>query len=157
MGYQEEKSSALLQETLRNEGFTIRKGVADIPTAFIAEYNNGGPVIALLGEFDALPGLSQKAVAYKITDGKRAGHACGHHLNDETASAAAAISLKSYIQKIKLKAPFVFTVAPLKKAAQEKVYMTRAGLFNDVDIALHWHPGNSNSANPRPALANKSC
>ena len=155
MGYQEEKSSALLQETLRNEGFIIRKGVADIPTAFIAEYNNGGPVIALLGEFDALPGLSQKAVAYKITDGKRAGHACGHHLFG-TASAAAAISLKTYIQKNKIKGTIRFYGCPAEEGGSGKVYMTRAGLFNDVDIALHWHPGNSNSANPRPALANKS-
>lgn len=155
MGYQEEKSSALLQETLRNEGFTIRKGVADIPTAFIAEYKNGGPVIALLGEFDALPGLSQKAVAYKITDGKRAGHACGHHLFG-TASAAAAISLKTYIQKNKIKGTIRFYGCPAEEGGSGKVYMTRSGLFNDVDIALHWHPGNGNSANPRPALANKS-
>ena len=117
MGYQEEKSSALLQETLRNEGFTIRKGVADIPTAFIAEYKNGGPVIALLGEFDALPGLSQKAVAYKIkmvnAQVTPVGITFGTALQRR-------LCLKSCIQKIKLKALFVFTVAPLKKAAQEE-------------------------------------
>ena len=122
-GLSRRKSSALLQETLRNEGFTIRKGVADIPTAFIAEYNNGGPVIALLGEFDALPGLSQKAVAYKITDGKRAGHACGHHLFG-TASAAAAISLKSYIQKNKIKGTIRFYGCPVKKAARKSLHDT---------------------------------
>ena len=93
MGYQEKHSSALLQQTLTDAGFTIRQGVAGIPTAFVAEYNNGGPVIGILGEYDALPGLSQKALPYKVTNNTRAGHACGHHLFG-TASAAAAISLK---------------------------------------------------------------
>ncbi|MGB1449003.1 MAG: amidohydrolase [Flavobacteriaceae bacterium] len=155
MGYQEEKSSALLQKTLADEGFTITKGVAGIPTAFVAEYNNGGPVIAILGEYDALPGLSQKAVAYKLSNGKRAGHACGHHLFG-TASAAAAISLKNYVKKNKIKGTVRFYGCPAEEGGSGKVYMTRAGLFNDVDIALHWHAGSGNSANPRPALANKS-
>ncbi len=155
MGYQEEKSSALLQKTLADEGFSIKKGVAGIPTAFIAEYNNGGPVIAILGEYDALPGLSQKAVAYKVSNGKRAGHACGHHLFG-TASAAAAISLKDYIKKNKIKGTVRFYGCPAEEGGSGKVYMTRAGLFNDVAIALHWHAGSGNSANPRPALANKS-
>ena len=155
MGYQEEKSSALLQETLAQEGFTIKRGVAGIPTAFIAEYNNGGPVIAILGEYDALPGLSQKAVAYKVSNGKRAGHACGHHLFG-TASAAAAISLKNYVKKNKIKGTVRFYGCPAEEGGSGKVYMTRAGLFNDVDVALHWHAGSGNSANPRPALANKS-
>ena len=155
MGYQEEKSSALLQKTLAEEGFTIKKGVAGIPTAFIAEYNNGGPVIAILGEYDALPGLSQKAVAYKVSNGKRAGHACGHHLFG-TASAAAAISLKNYVKKNKIKGTVRFYGCPAEEGGSGKVYMTRAGLFNDVDVALHWHAGSGNSANPRPALANKS-
>ena len=155
MGYQEEKSSTLLQKTLAQEGFTIKKGVAGIPTAFIAEYNNGGPVIAILGEYDALPGLSQKAVAYKVSNGKRAGHACGHHLFG-TASAAAAISLKNYVKKNKIKGTVRFYGCPAEEGGSGKVYMTRAGLFNDVDVALHWHAASGNSANPRPALANKS-
>ena len=155
MGYQEEKSSALLQKTLADEGFTIKKGVAGIPTAFVAEYNNGGPVIAILGEYDALPGLSQKAVAHKVSNGKRAGHACGHHLFG-TASAAAAISLKNYVKKNKIKGTVRFYGCPAEEGGSGKVYMTRAGLFDDVDVALHWHAGSGNSANPRPALANKS-
>jgi aminobenzoyl-glutamate utilization protein B len=155
MGYQEEKSSALLQKTLAEEGFIIKKAVAGIPTAFIAEYNNGGPVIAILGEYDALPGLSQKALAYKVSNGKRAGHACGHHLFG-TASAAAAISLKNYVKKNKIKGTVRFYGCPAEEGGSGKVYMTRAGLFNDVDVALHWHAGSGNSANPRPALANKS-
>ena len=156
MGYQEEQSSALLQKTLQEEGFTIEKGVAGIPTAFVAEYSNGkGPVIAILGEYDALPGLSQKAVSYKVSNGKRAGHACGHHLFG-TASAAAAISIKKYIAQNKIKGTVRFYGCPAEEGGSGKVYMTRAGLFNDVDIALHWHAGSGNSANPRPALANKS-
>ena len=155
MGYQEEKSSALLQQILVDAGFTIQKGVAGIPTAFIAEYNNGGPVIAILGEYDALPGLSQKALPYKISNETRAGHACGHHLFG-TASAAAAISLKKFIENNRVKGTIRFYGCPAEEGGSGKVYMTRAGLFNDVDVALHWHADDENSANPRPALANKS-
>ena len=119
MGYQEEKSSALLQQTLADEGFMITKGVAGIPTAFIAEYNNGGPVVAILGEYDALPGISQKAVAYQVSNEGKAGHACGHHLFG-TASAAAAISLKITSRKIKSKEQFAFMAVLQKKEALEK-------------------------------------
>ena len=155
MGYQEEKSSALLQNILKGAGFKIQAGVAGIPTAFVAEYNNEGPIIAILGEYDALPGLSQKALPYKITNGARGGHACGHHLFG-TASAAAAISLKKYIEKYKIKGTIRYYGCPAEEGGSGKVYMTRAGLFDDVDIALHWHADDENSANPRPALANKS-
>ncbi len=155
MGYQEEKSSLLLQKTLEEQGFTIEKGVAGIPTAFVAEYNNGGPVVAILGEYDALPGLSQKAVSYKVSNDGRAGHACGHHLFG-TASAAAAISLKEYLEKNKIKGTVRFYGCPAEEGGSGKVYMTRAGLFDDVDVALHWHAGDTNAADPRPALANKS-
>ena len=155
MGYQEEKSSALLQQVLKDAGFSIQKGVAGIPTAFMAEYNNGGPVIAILGEYDALPGLSQKALPYKISNDTRAGHACGHHLFG-TASAAAAISLKKYIENNAVNGTIRFYGCPAEEGGSGKVYMTRAGLFNDVDVALHWHADDENSANPRPALANKS-
>lgn len=98
MGYQEEQSSALLQKTLQNEGFQVEAGVAEIPTAFVATYGSGSPVIAILGEYDALPGLSQQAVPYKVSNNGKAGHACGHHLFG-TASAAAAIAIKNYLEK----------------------------------------------------------
>ena len=155
MGYQEKQSSALLQQTLTDAGFTIRQGVAGIPTAFVAEYNNGGPVIGILGEYDALPGLSQKALPYKVTNNTRAGHACGHHLFG-TASAAAAISLKDYLTKTNTKGTVRFYGCPAEEGGSGKVYMTRAGLFDDVDVALHWHADDENAASPRPALANKS-
>ncbi len=96
MGYQENKSSELLQQTLKDAGFTITSGVAGIPTAFTAEYGTGSPVVAIMGEYDALPGLSQKAVAEKESAGKAAGHACGHHLFG-TASTAAAIATKDWL------------------------------------------------------------
>ncbi len=155
MGYQEEKSSALLQKTLEKEKFAIKKGVAGIPTAFIAEYGSGSPVIAIFGEYDALPGLSQKAVSHKESLGKTAGHACGHHLFG-TASTAAAIAVKDWMVANKVKGTVRFYGCPAEEGGSGKVYMVREGLFDDVDIALHWHPNNANAASAGAALANKS-
>lgn len=154
-GYQEEKSAELLQQTLSNEGFKVTKGVAGIPTAFIAEYGEGLPIIAVLGEYDALPGLSQEAVAEKKSAGKAAGHACGHHLFG-TASTAAAIEVKNWLKTNKKKGTIRFYGCPAEEGGSGKVYLVREGLFNDVDAALHWHPGDANDANPGSALANKS-
>jgi len=155
MGYQEEKSSALLQQTLSDEGFTIEKGVAGIPTAFIAEYGSGSPIIAIMGEYDALPGLSQEAVAEKKSAGKAAGHACGHHLFG-TASTAAAIATKEWMIANNAKGTIRFYGTPAEEGGSGKVYMVREGLFNDVDVALHWHPSSQNAASAGAALANKS-
>jgi aminobenzoyl-glutamate utilization protein B len=155
MGYQEKQSSALLQQTLSEAGFTIQTGVADIPTAFIAEYGTEGPVIAILGEYDALPGLSQKAIPSKESAGAKAGHACGHHLFG-TASTAAAIAVKEWLVANKKEGRIRFYGTPAEEGGSGKVYMVRAGLFHDVDIALHWHPGAKNSASAGAALANKS-
>ncbi|MDG1047434.1 MAG: amidohydrolase [Flavobacteriaceae bacterium] len=155
MGYQEKQSSALLQETLANAGFKITTAVAGIPTAFTAEYGNEGPVIAILGEYDALPGLSQKAIPSKESAGEKAGHACGHHLFG-TASTAAAIAVKEWLEANNKKGRIRFYGCPAEEGGSGKVYMVRAGLFNDVDIALHWHPGAKNAASAGAALANKS-
>ena len=155
VGYQEEKSSKLLQKTLSDQGFSIESGVADIPTAFVATYGSGSPVIAILGEYDALPGLSQQAVPFKISNNKNAGHACGHHLFG-TASAAAAIAVKNYIKNEKIKGTVKYYGCPAEEGGSGKVYMTRAGLFDNVDIALHWHASNKNSAGASMALANKT-
>ncbi len=155
LGYQEQQSSALLQSTLSSAGFEIEAGVAGIPTAFVATYGSGGPTIAILAEYDALPGLSQKAVPYKVSNGGRGGHACGHHLFG-TASTAAAIALKVYLEKTGKKATIRLYGCPAEEGGSGKVYMTRAGLFDDVDVALHWHADSKNSAGIRPALANKS-
>ncbi|MBT8294215.1 MAG: amidohydrolase [Eudoraea sp.] len=155
MGYLEEMSSSLLQKTLSDEGFTIKKEVAGIPTAFVAEYGSGAPIIAILGEYDALPGLSQKAVPEKSSAGQEAGHGCGHHLFG-TASAAAAIAVKNWMTASNAKGTIRFYGCPAEEGGSGKVYMVRDGLFNDVDIALHWHPGAENEANAGAALANKS-
>ncbi len=155
MGYQEEKSSALLQKTLEDAGFSIKTGVAEIPTAFIAEYGSGHPIIAIMGEYDALPGLSQEAVTEKKSAGKKAGHACGHHLFG-TASTAAAIATKDWMVANKTKGTVRFYGTPAEEGGSGKVYMVRAGLFDDVDVALHWHPSSQNAASAGAALANKS-
>lgn len=156
VGYQEKQSSALLSSTLANEGFKIKKGVAGIPTSFVAEFGSGSPVIAILAEFDALPGVSQKAIPTKdpVIEGG-AGHACGHHLFG-TASTAAGIEVKNWIAKNKQKGTIRVYGTPAEEGGAGKVYMVRAGLFDDVDVVLHWHPGNKNEANPGSSLANKS-
>ena len=155
MGYQEEKSVALLQKTLIDEGFNVKKGVAGMPTAFIAEYGSGSPIIAILGEYDALPGLSQLAISEKKSAGKAAGHACGHHLFG-TASVAAAIEVKNWMEANNIKGTIRFYGCPAEEGGSGKVYLVREGLFNDVDVALHWHPSSVNSASAGAALANKS-
>jgi aminobenzoyl-glutamate utilization protein B len=156
LGYLEVESSALLQKMLQEEGFTIQKGVAGLPTAFVASYGNSGPVIGILGEFDALPGLSQQAIPEKtpVIDGAP-GHGCGHHLFG-TGSAAAAIGVKHWLKSSKTKGTIRFYGCPAEEGGSGKVYMVRAGLFQDVDIVLHWHPADVNSASPFTTLANIS-
>src|SRR3984957_2937863 len=156
VGYKEVKSSALLQKTLADNGFVVKAGVADIPTAFVASYGSGSPVIGILAEFDALPGLSQQAVAEKMpVEGKTAGHGCGHHLFG-TASVAAGIELKKLIADKKLSGTIRVYGCPAEEGGSGKVYMVRAGLFDDVDLVIHWHPGSANSVTLTSALANKS-
>jgi aminobenzoyl-glutamate utilization protein B len=156
VGFQETKSSALLQETLTKEGFKIEKGVAGMPTAFVASYGSGKPVIGILAEFDALPGISQDAVPeQKTIADKKAGHACGHHLFG-TASSAAAIEVKNWLIANKKSGTIKLYGTPAEEGGSGKVYMVREGLFNDVDIVLHWHPSSSNSAEAGGSLANKS-
>jgi aminobenzoyl-glutamate utilization protein B len=155
VGYHEDKSSALLQETLSKEGFKIEKGVADIPTAFTATFGEGKPVIGILGEFDALPGVSQDSIPEKKSLNGIAGHACGHHLFG-TASSAAAIAVKDFMKANNIKGTIRFYGCPAEEGGSGKVYMVRAGLFNDVDVVVHWHPGASNSASFGTSLANKS-
>lgn len=156
LGYKEKKSSALLQETLKKEGFSVNAGVAEIPTAFVATYGSGQPVIAILAEFDALPGLAQQAVPEKKgIEGKAGGHGCGHHLFG-TASVAAGISIKKLIEEKKLIGTIKVFGCPAEEGGSGKVYMVRAGLFNDVDVAIHWHPGDENGITMTSALANSS-
>lgn len=155
VGYKEVKSSALLQQTLKDNGFTVETGVAGIPTAFVATYGSGSPVIGILAEFDALPGLSQTNAPEKTSAGKDAGHACGHHLFG-VASVASGIAIKQLIEQKKLTGTIKVFGCPAEEGGSGKVYMVREGLFKEVDIAIHWHPGNENGVTMTSALANKS-
>lgn len=154
IGFQERKSSALLRDELRTAGFRIQDGVAGMPTAFTAEWGSGQPVIAIIGEFDALPGLSQKDVphAEAITAGAP-GHGCGHNLLG-TASALAAVAVKEEMQSRGLKGTVRFYGAPAEEGGGGKIYMLHAGLLRDVDAALTWHPSDVNQVNLQSTLAN---
>ncbi len=156
VGYQEYKSSALLQQLLQDAGFSITSGVAAMPTAFIAEYGHGTPVIGILGEFDALPGLSQDTIP--IEQPLRAGapgHACGHHLFG-VGSAAAAIAVKEWLISSGTHGTIRYYGTPAEEGGGGKTYFVKAGLFDDTDAVLHWHPSNGNSADAASSLANKS-
>jgi aminobenzoyl-glutamate utilization protein B len=156
VGYMEEKSSALLQSELKGAGFTVKAGVAGEPTAFIAEYGSGKPVIAILGEFDALPGLSQDSVPErKPLRAGGPGHGCGHHLFG-TASTAAAIALKQWMQANNVKGTLRMIGTPAEEGGAGKVYMVRDGVFADVDAVIAWHPGDDNAVNGERSMANIS-
>ena len=156
VGYQEQKSSSLLQSELKAHGFKITPGVAEIPTAFVAEYGEGGPVIAILAEYDALPGINQDAVATRSPiDGKGAAHACGHNLFG-AGSVEAAIAVSKWLKQTGTPGRVRLYGTPAEEGGSGKVYMVRAGLFNDVDIALHWHADDENSAAAQTTLANRS-
>ncbi len=154
LGYQEFKSSALLRRELATAGFKIDSGVANEPTAFIASYGSGKPVIAIVGEFDALPGLSQDATPNKkeLIEGGP-GHGCGHHLFG-TASTAAAIAVKDWMIANNVKGTLRFYGTPAEEGGSGKVYMVRDGLFDDVDAVVTWHPGDRNAASSGSTLAN---
>lgn len=155
VGYKEVKSSALHQQTLKEAGFTVEAGVAGIPTAFVATYGSGKPVIGILAEFDALPGLSQTNLPEKQSAGKDAGHGCGHHLFG-TASVAAGIEIKKLMDEKKFSGTIKVFGCPAEEGGSGKVYMVRAGLFNDVDAAIIWHPCDTSAVKMTSALANKS-
>jgi aminobenzoyl-glutamate utilization protein B len=158
VGYQERQSSALLQKLLTDAGFTVTAGVAGIPTAFVAEYRqgSGGPVLGLLGEFDALPGVSQAASPVRAPlKGRLSGHACGHHLFG-TGSTSAAIAIKEWLRATGTAGTVRLYGTPAEEGGAGKVYMARAGLFKDVDVVLHWHPADSNNATQDTSLSNKS-
>ena len=156
VGYHETQSSALLQSELAKAGFTVRAGVAGMPTAFVAEYGSGSPVIGILAEFDALPGLSQTVSPERAPiPGKDAGHACGHHLFG-TGSVAAAIAVREWLQASGRSGTIRVYGTPAEEGGGGKIYMVRAGLFKDADVVLDWHAGAANNASPGPSLANKS-
>ena len=149
----ETRSSKVLADYAEAQGFKVTRGVADIPTAFIAEFGSGKPIIGVLGEFDALPGLSQKAQPTKeaLVTGAP-GHGCGHNMFG-AASLGAALSIKELIAAGKLKGTIRFYGTPAEEDLAGKVYMARAGLFNDLDVCLDWHPDYENKANMQSSQA----
>ncbi len=156
LGYLETQSSALLQAELAAAGFHVEAGVADIPTAFVATWGSGSPVIGVLAEFDALPGINQDAVPVRQPiEGKSAGHACGHHLFG-TASTHAAIAAKQWLEASGASGTIRLYGTPAEEGGSGKVYMARAGLFDDVDAVISWHAGDRNYAGPNTNLAVKS-
>lgn len=156
LGYLEEESSTLMINELVSEGFQIKEGVADIPTAFIAEWGQGGPIIAILAEMDALPGINQSNEPFRdLIDNKEAGHACGHNLFG-AGSLTAVIVVKRWLEETGNPGRIRLYGTPAEEGGSGKVYLTRAGLFDDVDIAIHWHPADENSAAARTTLANRS-
>ncbi|SIN66328.1 aminobenzoyl-glutamate utilization protein B [Parasphingorhabdus marina DSM 22363] len=156
VGYQEEKSSELLKQNLRAQGFSIKSGVAGIPTAFVAEYGTDGPVIGILAEYDALPGINQDALAVRSPiAGKNASHACGHNLF-AAGSVEAAIAVRKWLKETRTPGRIRLYGTPAEEGGSGKVYMVREGLFDDVDFAIHWHAADENSAAARTTLANRS-
>jgi aminobenzoyl-glutamate utilization protein B len=155
VGYQEVKSSALLQQQLRAAGFQVKAGVADIPTAFVATFGSGKPIIGIVGEFDALPGLSQEAqtATRHAIEENAPGHGCGHNLLG-TGSLAAAVAVKEWMAASGQKGTLRYYGTPAEEGGSGKVYMVRAGLFSDVDVAVSWHPGDRNEASPTSSTAN---
>ena len=140
VGLQETRSAEVLASYAQRQGFTVQRGVAGMPTAFVASYGSGQPVIAILGEFDALPGISQKAVpAREPLHTGEPGHGCGHNLFG-AASLGAAVAIKEMIAAGTLKGTVRFYGTPAEETLGGKIYMIREGLFKDVDIALAWHP-----------------
>jgi aminobenzoyl-glutamate utilization protein B len=155
LGYKEVRSSRLLIEALKNAGFTLEEGVAEIPTAFVGSYSNGaGPVIAILGEFDALDGLSQECLPYKQPRVNGApGHGCGHNLLG-VAGIATCFALQQMLAAGELKGTVRYYGCPAEEGGAAKSFMARAGLFKDVDICLTWHPDAFNATTWANVLAN---
>ncbi|REE07368.1 aminobenzoyl-glutamate utilization protein B [Paraburkholderia sp. BL27I4N3] len=157
MRYAEFRSSELHASAIERAGFKVTRGVAGMPTAFVAEAGAGGPVIGFLGEYDALAGLSQQSGALTCVPNPDAatgnGHGCGHHLLG-AASHLAAVVARDYFAANNIKATVRFYGCPAEEAAAGKTFMARAGLFDDLDVALCWHPSVASSVFMNATLAN---
>jgi len=153
VAFQEKQSAEALAAYAEAQGFRVKRGVGEIPTAFVAEYGSGSPVIGILGEFDALPGLSQQTVPYKapLNPGS-AGHGCGHNLFG-VASLGAATAIKELIEAGQLKGTIRFYGTPAEEKFFGKLWMIRAGLFDDVDVVMDWHPSAETKADVQSSLA----
>ena len=156
LGYLETRSAKRLSDYLQAHGFEVETGVADVPTAFVASRGSDRPIIGILAEFDALPGLSQAPLPHRqaLVEGG-AGHACGHHLFG-SASTVAGVAIAEWLEASATPGTVRVYGTPAEEGGSGKVYMTRAGLFDDVDVVLHWHPGDNNTAVPESSTGNKS-
>lgn len=153
IAFQEAQSADALKAYARANGFRIKENIGDIPTAFTAEYGSGKPVIGILGEFDALPGLSQETVPHKQPRNEGgAGHGCGHNLFG-TASLGAATAIKEMIEAGKLKGTIRFYGTPAEEKYFGKLWMVRAGAFDDVDVVMDWHPSSETKVGVQTGLA----
>jgi aminobenzoyl-glutamate utilization protein B len=153
LAFEEKESSKLLADYAEQNGFTVERGVAGMPTAFVATYGSGKPVISILGEFDALPGISQKAQPTKepLNEGA-GGHGCGHNLFG-TASLGAAIAVKELMDAGKITGTIKFFGTPSEEKFFGKIWMVRDGLWDGVDVNISWHPGASTEADVQSTLA----
>tara|TARA_Y100000739_G_scaffold199830_1_gene183653 strand:+ start:2620 stop:4050 length:1431 start_codon:yes stop_codon:yes gene_type:complete len=153
LSFDEHKSSKILSDYAEKNGFTVEKGVAGMPTAFVASYGSGKPVISVLGEFDALPGLSQDTTPDKnpLVEGG-SGHGCGHNMFG-AASLASAIAIKEQIENGDLKGTIKFFGTPSEEKFFGKIWMVEAGLWDDVDVNISWHPAASTEADVQTSLA----
>ena len=151
--FEEDKSSEILADYAEKNGFTVARGVAGMPTAFVATYGSGRPVISVLGEFDALPGISQKAQPTKspLNEGA-AGHGCGHNMFG-AGSLGAAIAVKELIESGKISGTVIFFGTPSEEKFFGKIWMVNAGLWDDVDVNLSWHPAANTEAGVQSSLA----
>lgn len=156
LSYEEFKSSAALIKALKDQGFEVEEGIADMPTAFKASYKcgSGKPVIGLLAEYDALSGLSQKAACPKqeAIEPGGSGHGCGHNLIG-AGCYAAAVALKEYFIAHSIDGTVVFFGCPAEEGAGSKQFIARAGYFDDVDFAYTWHPATVNEVGSKGSVA----
>lgn len=149
----ETRSSKALADWAEAKGFRVTRGVADLPTAFVAEFGSGKPVIGILGEYDALPGISQKAQPTKdALEAGAPGHGCGHNLFG-VGSLAAALAIKDLIAGGKLQGTIRFFGTPAEEAVGGKIYMLRDGVFKDVDVMLAWHPSDETQSDTKSTQA----
>ncbi len=153
---EERFASALLADELEAAGFSVERGVGGLPTAFVASWGSGGPTIGILGEYDALPGLSQRMASERapLQEGGP-GHGCGHNLFG-VASLGAALALKALMQQRQLAGTVRYYGCPAEETLVGKTFMAKAGVFDDLDAALAWHPGDINSVWAGSSLAMNS-
>lgn len=151
--FEEHQSAKLLADYAEAQGFKVERGLAEMPTAFIASFGSGKPIIGILGEFDALPGISQKAEAEKNPlKAGAAGHGCGHNLFG-VGSLGAAIAVKELMEAGKLTGTIRYYGTPAEEKYFGKLFMARSGLFDDLDACLDWHPGAEISSNVQSSQA----